>query len=75
MLRPMYQQVKEIAFISQRSRKLDKCISRQVDYKTYKIQSATVQNKLKTKKSRLANLSSLKFEASGTFFVILSRIE
>ena len=29
----------------------------------------------KNKKSRLANLSSLKFEASGTFFVILSRIE
>ena len=29
----------------------------------------------KNKKSRLANLSSLKFEASGTFFVILSRIK
>ena len=50
VLRPMYQQVKEIAFISQRSKKLDKCLSRQVDYTTYNIQSATVQNKLKTKK-------------------------
>ena len=30
---------------------------------------------VENKKSRLAHFSSLKFEASGTFYVVLSRIE
>ena len=44
VLKPMFLQVKEIVFTSQKSRKLDKCPLRKVDLMRNETKSALVQN-------------------------------